>query len=54
MVKGIHDYYSNLIHQYEKLKDEDVINLLTHDIEEDSYSDDLTRTLTDELNNPEN
>ena len=48
MVKGIHDYYSQLIHEYEKLHDEDLINLLAHDIEENS--DEFT--LDQKMNEP--
>lgn len=34
MLKGIYDYYNQLIHQYKNIQDENVINLLTYDIED--------------------
>ena len=32
MLKGIFDYFSTLIYDYEKLNDENIINILSHDI----------------------
>lgn len=32
MLKGIHEYFSEFIYEYEKLDDEDVANYIEHEI----------------------
>lgn len=38
MVKGLFDYFTALIFEYNKINDEDVINLLTHNIDSKNFS----------------
>ena len=38
MVKGLFDYFTALIYEYNKINDEDIINLLTHNIDSKNFS----------------